>query len=83
MLDREEALYDQDLLAWAEQQAAQLRAGRLDRVDVELEAIARAAWPQTRGRAAIETGRSHATFPAALPYDPSPILGGDGASDDR
>ncbi len=45
VLDREETLYDQDLLAWTEQQAAQLRAGRFDQLDVghlieELEATA-------------------------------------------
>jgi Domain of unknown function DUF29 len=34
-LERPEALYDQDLLAWVEQQAAHLRAGSLDRLDVE------------------------------------------------
>ena len=44
-LERSQALYDQDLLAWAERQAAHLRAGRLDRLDVEhlieaLEAMA-------------------------------------------
>jgi Domain of unknown function DUF29 len=35
VLERQETLYDQDLLAWAEQQAAQLRAGHLDEVDIE------------------------------------------------
>jgi hypothetical protein len=45
VLERQETLYDQDLLAWVEQQAAQLRAGQLDRLDVEnlieeLEAMA-------------------------------------------
>jgi len=45
VLDRPETLYDEDLLAWAEQQAALLRAGDLDRLDVEhlieeLEALA-------------------------------------------
>jgi hypothetical protein len=44
-LERPRALYDQDLLAWAERQAAHLRAGQLDRLDVEhlieeLEAMA-------------------------------------------
>jgi Domain of unknown function DUF29 len=34
VLERQDTLYDQDLLAWAEQQAAQLRAGQLDRLDV-------------------------------------------------
>lgn len=45
VLEREEALYDRDLLAWAEQQAALLRAGQLDRLDAvhlieEIEAMA-------------------------------------------
>ena len=35
VLERQETLYDRDLLAWAEQQAAQLRAGQLDQVDME------------------------------------------------
>jgi Domain of unknown function DUF29 len=44
-LKRTQALYDEDLLAWAERQAAHLRAGQLDRLDVEhlieeLEAMA-------------------------------------------
>ena len=44
-LERRETLYDEDLLAWAEQQVAHLRAGHLDRLDVEhlideLEAMA-------------------------------------------
>jgi Domain of unknown function DUF29 len=44
-LERPRALYDEDLLAWAERQAAHLRAGQLDRLDVEhlieeLEAMA-------------------------------------------
>jgi hypothetical protein len=44
-LEREETLYDQDLSAWIEQQAMHLRAGHLDRLDVEhlvdeLEAMA-------------------------------------------
>lgn len=44
-LERPQALYDEDLLAWAERQAAHLRAGQLDRLDVEhlieeLEAMA-------------------------------------------
>jgi hypothetical protein len=34
-LERPQALYDEDLLAWAERQAAYLRAGQLDRLDVE------------------------------------------------
>jgi Domain of unknown function DUF29 len=45
VLERGEALYEEDLLAWAEQQVAHLRAGQLDRLDVqhlidELEAMA-------------------------------------------
>ena len=44
-LERPQALYDEDLLAWAERQSARLRAGQLDRLDVEhlieqLEAMA-------------------------------------------
>jgi hypothetical protein len=44
-LERPQALYEEDLLAWAERQAAHLRAGQLDRLDVEhlteeLEAMA-------------------------------------------
>lgn len=34
VLERSRALYDEDLLAWLEQQAAYLRAGQLDRLDV-------------------------------------------------
>lgn len=45
VLESRESLYDQDLLAWAEQQAAHLRAGNLDQLDAghlieELEALA-------------------------------------------
>jgi Domain of unknown function DUF29 len=45
VLERRGTLYDEDLLAWAEQQVAHLRAGQLDRLDVqhlidELEAMA-------------------------------------------
>jgi hypothetical protein len=44
-LEQPQALYDADLLAWSERQAAHLRAGQLDRLDVEhlveeLEAMA-------------------------------------------
>ena len=44
-LERPQALYDEDLLAWAERQVVHLRAGQLDRLDVEhlieeLEAMA-------------------------------------------
>ncbi len=35
VLERQETLYDQDLLAWIEQQAEHLRAGELDRLDLE------------------------------------------------
>jgi hypothetical protein len=34
-LERSQPLYDTDLLAWAERQAAHLRAGQLDRLDLE------------------------------------------------
>ena len=34
-LERPQALYDEDLLAWAERQADHLRAGQLDRLNVE------------------------------------------------
>ena len=143
-LERPETLYDQDLLVWAEQQASQLRAGHLDRLDVEhlieemeamagtlrrelknhlrtllahllkwqfeprrrsrswagtiaeqrgqiedlleespslggeLEATARAAWPQALKLAVIETGLPPQSFPRDLPYDLSHILGGEG-----
>ena len=45
VLDRSHALYEDDLLVWAERQAAHLRAGKLERLDVEhlieeLEAMA-------------------------------------------
>jgi hypothetical protein len=43
----------------------------------ELDATARAAYPKARSRAAIETGPSHGTFPAELPYDSRRILGDD------
>jgi hypothetical protein len=44
-LERPKGLYDEDLLAWTERQVAHLRAGQLDRLDVEhlieeLEAMA-------------------------------------------
>jgi hypothetical protein len=35
VLERAQALYDEDLLAWAERQVAHLRTGQLDRLDVE------------------------------------------------
>ena len=34
-LERPQALYDEDLLAWTERQVAHLRAGQLERLDVE------------------------------------------------
>jgi uncharacterized protein DUF29 len=34
-LERPQVLYDEDLLAWSERQVAHLRAGQLDRLDVE------------------------------------------------
>jgi len=141
VLERHGTLYDEDLLAWSEQQAAHLRAGQLDRLDAahlieelegmaasrrrklkrrlrvllmhllkwdfqprrrsrswastiaeqrariedlleespslrpELEATARAAYPQALKRAAIETGLPRQTFPADLRYDLSRIRG--------
>ncbi len=44
----------------------------------ELEAMARAAWPQALKRAAIETRLPRQSFPAELPYDLSHILGDEG-----
>jgi hypothetical protein len=98
VLERQETLYDQDLLAWTEQQVMQLRAGELDRLDLEhlieeldamagrlrreLEATARAAYPQARKRAAIKTGLARATFPADLPYDLGQILDDKGEADE-
>jgi hypothetical protein len=148
VLERQESLHDHDLLAWAERQAERLRAGQLDRLDLEhliqeleamagslrrelknrlrillahllkwqyqpgrrsrswlatiadqrdqiadllgenpslrreLEPTARAAWPQARKRATIETGLPSATFPADLPYEIGRILGDDGDSDE-
>ena len=45
VLERQKTLYDQDLLGWAVQQAAHLRAGRLEVLDTanlieELEGMA-------------------------------------------
>jgi hypothetical protein len=147
VLERHGTLYDEDLLAWAEQQAAHLRASQLDRLDAahlieelegmaasrrrkvkrrlrvllmhllkwdfqprrrsrswastiaeqrariedlleespslrpELEATARAAYPQALKRAAIETGLPRQTFPADLRYDLSRILGDEDGPD--
>jgi hypothetical protein len=57
-LERPQALYDEDLLAWAERQAAHLRAGQLDRLDVEhlveeLEAMAGKLRRELRNRLRI------------------------------
>jgi hypothetical protein len=148
VLERQETLYDQDVLAWVEEQAMHLRAGQFDRLDVEhlieeleamagklrrelksrlrillahllkwqyqprrrsrswlatitgqrdeiadlleenpslrreLEATARAAYPQARRRASIEIGLRRETFPVDLPYDLGRIMGDD-ASDDE
>jgi hypothetical protein len=48
-------LYDQDFLAWTEQQAALLRAGRLDQLDLdnlaeELDAMGRGEWGELESR---------------------------------
>jgi hypothetical protein len=58
VLERRDALYDEDLLAWAEQQAAHLRAGQLERLDVshlidELEAMAGRLRRELRSRLRI------------------------------
>jgi hypothetical protein len=71
VLERQETLYDQDLLAWTEQQVMQLRAGELDRLDLE-----------ACQRAAIKTGLARATFPADLPYDLGQILDDKGEVDE-
>lgn len=49
------SLYDDDFLAWCEQQAALLHAGRLDELDIpnvaeELEAMARSEWGELENR---------------------------------
>jgi hypothetical protein len=49
------SLYDQDFLAWTEQQAALLRAGRLDQLDLdnlaeELDAMGRSEWGELENR---------------------------------
>lgn len=148
LLNPRETLYDEDLLAWAKQQAAHLRAGHLDRLDVEhlieeleavagnlrrelknqlrillahllkwqvqprrrlrswastiveqraqiedlleenpslrreMEATARAAYPQAVKLAMAETGLPRRTFPPELPYGPSEILSEDGPRDE-
>ncbi len=144
VLERQETLYDLDLLAWVERETAHLRAGQLDRLDVEhlideleamagnlrrelksrlrillahllkwqfqprrrsrgwaatiaeqrvqiedlleenpslrreLDATARAAYPQALRLASIEAGLPRETFPADLPYDLSQVLGDKG-----
>jgi Domain of unknown function DUF29 len=57
-LELPQALYDEDLLAWAERQTAHLRAGQLDRLDVEhlieeLEAMAGKLRRQLKNRCAF------------------------------
>jgi hypothetical protein len=49
------SLYDQDFLAWTEQQAALLRAGRLDQLDrdnlaEELDTMGRSEWGELENR---------------------------------
>jgi Domain of unknown function DUF29 len=49
------SLYDQDFLAWTEQQAALLRAGRLDQLDLdnlaeELDTMGRSEWSELENR---------------------------------
>jgi hypothetical protein len=49
------SLYDQDFLAWTEQQAALLRAGRLDQLDLdnlaeELDTMGRSEWGELENR---------------------------------
>ena len=49
------SLYDQDYLAWTEQQAALVRAGRLDQLDrdnlaEELETMGRSEWGELENR---------------------------------
>jgi hypothetical protein len=58
LLERSRALYDADLLAWLEQQAAYLRAGQLDRLDVahlveELEDMGGSQRRELKGRLEI------------------------------
>jgi len=57
-LERRQALYDDDLLAWAEQQVAHLRAGQLKKLDAEhlieeLEAMAGRLRRELRNRLRI------------------------------
>ena len=49
------SLYDQDFLAWTERQAALLRAGRLDQLDLdnlaeELDTMGRSEWGELENR---------------------------------
>jgi len=49
------SLYDEDFLAWTEQQAALVRAGRLDQLDLdnlaeELETMGRSEWGELENR---------------------------------
>lgn len=49
------SLYDQDFLAWTEQQAALLRAGRLEQLDLEnlaeeLDTMGRSEWGELESR---------------------------------
>ena len=58
LLERSRDLYEQDLLAWLEQQAGYLRAGQLDRLDVahlieELEAMGGSQRRELKGRLEI------------------------------
>ena len=47
VLGRPDSLYDEDLLAWAEQQAEHLRASRLDALDIPHLIEELKAWPAT------------------------------------
>jgi hypothetical protein len=49
----------------------------------EIESAARAAYPQARKRAAIETGLPRETFPADLPYDLGRITRDESDPDDQ
>ncbi len=49
------SLYDEDFLAWTEQQAALVRAGRLDQLDLdnlaeELDTMGRSEWGELENR---------------------------------
>ncbi len=52
------SLYDEDFLAWTEQQAALVRAGRLDQLDLdnlaeELDGMSRSEWGELENRLEI------------------------------